>query len=48
MAINYKAGDFLPDILEATENRGVDIILDFVGSPCWAQNIDARWQPTGG
>ena len=41
MAINYKAGDFLPDILEATENRGVDIILDFVGSPYWAQNIDA-------
>jgi putative PIG3 family NAD(P)H quinone oxidoreductase len=41
VAINYKAGDFLPDVLEATDNRGVDIILDFIGANYWHQNLSA-------
>jgi len=39
VAINYKAGDFAPDVLEATGDRGADIILDFIGAPYWAQNL---------
>ncbi len=39
VAINYKAGDFAPDVLEATGDRGVDIILDFIGAAYWTQNL---------
>lgn len=38
-AINYKEGAFTPKILEATEHRGVDLILDFVGAAYWEQNL---------
>ncbi len=40
VAINYKAGEFAPDVLEATHQRGVDIILDFVGASHWEQNLE--------
>jgi len=38
-AIDYKAGPFAPAVLEATEGRGVDIILDFIGAPYWNLNL---------
>lgn len=37
--INYKSGPFAPQVLETTDGRGVDLILDFVGAPYWEQNI---------
>jgi putative PIG3 family NAD(P)H quinone oxidoreductase len=40
-AINYKESPFAPKVLAATENRGVDLILDFVGAPYWEQNYTA-------
>eukprot|EP01100_Stratorugosa_tubuloviscum_P000741 TRINITY_DN1165_c0_g1_i2.p1 TRINITY_DN1165_c0_g1~~TRINITY_DN1165_c0_g1_i2.p1 ORF type:complete len:359 (+),score=205.57 TRINITY_DN1165_c0_g1_i2:51-1079(+) len=41
VAINYKQGDFSIKVLEATEQKGVDILLDFVGAPYWQQNIQS-------
>jgi putative PIG3 family NAD(P)H quinone oxidoreductase len=38
--INYKDGEFAPRVLEATANRGVDVVLDCVGGRYLAQNID--------
>jgi putative PIG3 family NAD(P)H quinone oxidoreductase len=38
-AINYKEGSFAPKVLETTENRGVNLILDFVGAAYWEQNL---------
>ncbi|WP_082034396.1 NAD(P)H-quinone oxidoreductase [Cohnella kolymensis] len=40
-AIDYKAGPFAPDVLAATGGKGVDIILDFLGSSYWEQNMEA-------
>lgn len=37
-AINYKESSFAPKVLAATDNRGVDLILDFVGAPYWEGN----------
>jgi NADPH:quinone reductase len=39
-AINYKTQDFEQVINEATENGGVDVILDIVGAPYLAQNLN--------
>lgn len=41
VAINYKDGPFAPHVLDATDNRGVDLILDFVGAAYWKQNVSA-------
>ena len=41
MVIDYKEGPFLPKVMEATNDRGVDLILDFIGAPYWDQNIDS-------
>lgn len=38
---NHRDGSFLPWILEQTQGRGIDIILDFVGAPYWADNLAA-------
>ncbi len=38
-AINYKDGEFAKHTMEATNNEGVDIILDFVGASYMAQNL---------
>ena len=48
VVINYKKEDFAERVLEETDGRGVDLILDFVGASYWEQNlksaaIDARW-----
>ena len=39
-AINYKTQDFEQVINEATDNGGVDVILDIVGAPYLAQNLN--------
>ncbi|MBN6186847.1 NAD(P)H-quinone oxidoreductase [Aneurinibacillus sp. BA2021] len=39
VAIDYKAGPFEPEVKKATDDRGVNIILDFIGASYWEQNI---------
>ena len=39
-AINYKTEDFEQVINDATDNAGVDVILDIVGAPYLAQNLN--------
>ena len=39
-AINYKTQDFEHVINELTDNHGVDVILDIVGAPYLAQNLN--------
>lgn len=41
VAISYKEGAFAPKVLAATENRGVDLILDFIGAPYWEGNLSS-------
>lgn len=41
LAINYKQEKFRDRVLAATQNRGVDIILDFIGAPYWNDNLAA-------
>ncbi|WP_158736825.1 NAD(P)H-quinone oxidoreductase [Alteribacillus sp. YIM 98480] len=48
IVINYKHEDFSKIVLETTNNKGADIILDFIGASYWEQNmkavaIDGRW-----
>lgn len=48
VTINYKEEDFAERVLEETDGRGADVILDFVGASYWKQNLksaaeDARW-----
>jgi tumor protein p53-inducible protein 3 len=48
ICINYKEQNFDEVVLNATENQGVDLILDFVGASYWSKNlasikIDGRW-----
>jgi len=38
-AVNYRTAKFLDVILQATNKRGVDVILDMVGGPYLADNI---------
>lgn len=40
-AINYRVEDFVAAIKDATSERGVDVILDIVGGPYTARNLDA-------
>ncbi|PZN06853.1 MULTISPECIES: NAD(P)H-quinone oxidoreductase [Thermaerobacter] len=40
VALNYKLGPFAPALREAVGERGVDLILDFVGAPYWEQNLE--------
>jgi putative PIG3 family NAD(P)H quinone oxidoreductase len=46
IAINYNDGEFAKQVLEATGNQGVDIILDFIGASYMAQNL-ASLAPDG-
>lgn len=39
--INYKDEDFSQRVLTITQNRGADVVLDFVGASNWAGNLDA-------
>lgn len=41
IAIDYKAGPFAPKVKDATEGRGVNLVLDFIGAPYWEQNISS-------
>jgi len=45
---NYKEGPFLDKVLNFTNGKGVDVVLDCVGGSYWKQNIgslafDGRW-----
>ncbi|XP_062519556.1 quinone oxidoreductase PIG3-like isoform X2 [Corticium candelabrum] len=37
--INYKVKNFADEVLKATNGRGVDIIVDFVGASYWEKNL---------
>src|SRR5207244_13608145 len=39
-AINYKTTDFVPAVRDATDGRGVDVILDMVGGDYAQRNLD--------
>lgn len=39
--INYNDGEFAPKVLEATDGRGVDTVLDCVGGKYLTQNLDS-------
>lgn len=46
--INYKTEDFSERVLELTDGKGVDLILDFIGASYWEKNlksikVDGRW-----
>ena len=37
--VNYKTEDFAERIHQATDGRGVDVLVDFVGKAHWDRNI---------
>jgi putative PIG3 family NAD(P)H quinone oxidoreductase len=39
LALNYNEGEFAQKVLDATEGRGVDVILDSIGAPYMAQHL---------
>ena len=39
--MNYKTQDFASVVKEVTNNRGVDILVDFVGQSHWNKNLDS-------
>lgn len=39
-AINYKTGDFVAEVDRLTHGRGVDVVLDLVGGPYLARDLD--------
>ncbi len=41
LAIDYRSEDFARRALEATDNRGVDVIIDFIGVAYWMSNLAA-------
>ncbi|MDY0404199.1 NAD(P)H-quinone oxidoreductase [Virgibacillus sp. 179-BFC.A HS] len=48
VCINYKEQQFDEEVLYATQNQGVDLILDFIGASYWQKNlasikVDGRW-----
>ena len=40
LAINYRRDDFVAAVKQATADRGVDVVLDIVGAPYFAKNIE--------
>jgi NADPH2:quinone reductase len=38
--VDYTTDDFLPIVLEGTDGRGVDVILDIVGAPYLERNLE--------
>ena len=46
LAIDHRAGDFSPRVREATDGRGVDVVLDCIGGRYLARNLAAL--ATGG
>lgn len=50
--INYKEEDFAERVMEITDGRGADVILDFVGASSYEKNlksiaVDGRWVVIG-
>ena len=41
VAVNYKSGDFVAAAVQATEGRGVDVVLDSIGAEYLASNLNA-------
>jgi putative PIG3 family NAD(P)H quinone oxidoreductase len=41
VTVNYKEGPFTPKVMDATEGRGVNLILDFIGAPYWEENVES-------
>lgn len=41
LAIDYRAEQFDKRVLAATEGRGVDMVLDFIGASYWDMNINS-------
>jgi putative PIG3 family NAD(P)H quinone oxidoreductase len=41
LAVNYRAGSFADPVREATDGRGVDVVLDSIGAPYLAGNLAA-------
>ncbi len=41
VVINAESGSFAKKILEATDGHGADLILDFVGAPYFAENMES-------
>ena len=41
LAIDYKTQDFALAVKDFTKERGVDIILDFIGAPNFVRNLDS-------
>jgi len=39
--INYKTGDFAQTVKEATDGKGVNLIIDFIGKDYWNKNIES-------
>jgi putative PIG3 family NAD(P)H quinone oxidoreductase len=46
LAISYRDDDFVPAVKDFTGGRGADVILDIIGAPYLARNVDAL--ATGG
>ena len=45
-AIDYRTGDWVKDVMDITDGRGVDLILDPIGGSHWKKSFDAL-APTG-
>ncbi|MBY7145002.1 NAD(P)H-quinone oxidoreductase [Virgibacillus sp. NKC19-3] len=48
VGINYKEQHFDVEVMKATNNQGVDLVLDFIGASYWEKNlnsinVDGRW-----
>lgn len=41
LALDYKAGPFVNDVMAYSEDAGVNLIFDFVGAPYLAQNLQS-------
>ncbi|KAF8627423.1 hypothetical protein AX17_006238 [Amanita inopinata Kibby_2008] len=39
--VNYKSQDFAAVVKQVTNNKGVDLVIDFVGQSHWNQNLDS-------
>ena len=39
LAVDYRSQDFAEEVLRATDNRGVDLIVDCIGAPYFEQNL---------
>jgi NADPH:quinone reductase-like Zn-dependent oxidoreductase len=46
LAISYRDDDFVTAVKDFTDGRGADVILDIIGAPYLARNVDAL--ATGG